>query len=103
MYWRRRKRSQLVDPETLLALVGTDDTSSEAQADSVALRDAFSRLAPKDRQLLAHRFLAGATNAEAAEALGLAPGSGGRLVGRALARLRRALEEPDWTPKNRET
>jgi RNA polymerase sigma-70 factor (ECF subfamily) len=58
-----------------------------------ALRAAFERLAPDERELLELRVVAGLSSAEAAEALGKQPGAVRMAQMRALSRLRTFVEE----------
>jgi RNA polymerase sigma-70 factor, ECF subfamily len=58
-----------------------------------ALRAAFERLAPEERELLELRVVAGLSSAEAAEALGKQPGAVRMAQMRALSRLRTFVEE----------
>jgi RNA polymerase sigma factor (sigma-70 family) len=54
----------------------------------MAVRQAVLALAPRQRAALAARFYAGLTSAEAAEALGCAPGTVRALTSQAIDRLR---------------
>jgi RNA polymerase sigma factor (TIGR02999 family) len=69
----------------------------EPREDLVALDEALDRLAAVNRQaaeLVQLRYFAGLTLPEAAEALGMAPRSAGRLWAYARAWLRREVEGP---------
>ena len=50
--------------------------------------------AARDRQVLAYRYFAGLSEAETAQALGVATGTVKSRTARALARLRAELEQP---------
>jgi RNA polymerase sigma-70 factor (ECF subfamily) len=63
------------------------------EEERVALRAAFHRLAPEERELLELRVVAGLSSAEAAVALGKQPGAVRMAQMRALSRLRTFVEE----------
>ena len=63
------------------------------EEERAALRAAFHRLAPEERELLELRVVAGLSSAEAAEALGKQPGAVRMAQMRALSRLRTFVEE----------
>jgi RNA polymerase sigma-70 factor (ECF subfamily) len=75
------------DPSPLEALVHTHELA--------AVRAAFGRLDPADRELLELRVVAGLPAEEVAAVLGKRPGAVRMAQSRALARLRRLLAEED--------
>lgn len=69
---------------------GPEDDASRAER-AAAVRDALSQLAPRDREMLLMRQ-EGFRYAEIAETVGVAPGSVGTLLARALRRFSAALD-----------
>jgi RNA polymerase sigma factor (sigma-70 family) len=80
-----------IEPADAIELVELVETAEREQA----VREALADLSERDRRLLTELFLAPvpASYAEVASMLGIAGGSVGALRGRALGRLRRALEK----------
>ena len=64
-----------------------------ADEESGQMRAAFARLDSSDREVLELRVVAGLTSEEAAAVLGKRPGAVRMAQNRALARLRKLLEE----------
>jgi RNA polymerase sigma-70 factor (ECF subfamily) len=65
----------------------------EADQEVLRLSAALSRLKPRARQVILHRFISGLSHAETAEALGVSEGHVRVLQHRALKRMRCLLME----------
>lgn len=76
-----------VDANHVAATTGTE------RADVIDLANAFAKLAPADRELLALRYVAGFTSTELARATGLTPAGTRARLQRLLDRLRTELHE----------
>jgi RNA polymerase sigma factor (sigma-70 family) len=91
--WNRRNRIEL----RLASRRGDDGASPEDAAlrdeERTALAAAVSRLPERDRAVIALRFFAGLSEAEAAQALGVPVGTVKSRLSRALDRLRSELGE----------
>lgn len=68
------------------------DTTTEARLEHEQLVVALRRLSPQDREVLGCRFVAGLSEAETADVLGIPVGTVKSRTSRALARLQRELE-----------
>jgi RNA polymerase sigma-70 factor (ECF subfamily) len=88
---RRRKRLAplLGDPADDVAPVGDDDPLQRA-----AVRAALAGLEPRDRELVALKFVAGLSNAEIADVLGTSASNAGTRLHRVVLKLREACHAP---------
>jgi RNA polymerase sigma factor (sigma-70 family) len=68
-------------------------SSPVERAEAIDLANAFSKLAPADRELLALRYVGGLTSTELARAIGLTPAGVRARLQRLLERLRKDLAE----------
>lgn len=84
-----RRRARRVEPRDALPDSPTDPPS----ADRVALFEALERLPEEQRQVIELKFLIGCSNDEVGAALGKTPGAVNAQQWRALAQLRRWLED----------
>jgi RNA polymerase sigma-70 factor (ECF subfamily) len=84
---RRRKRTATLigDPVDLTAAVGDSDPLERA-----AVRAALADLDPRERELVALKFMAGLSNAEIADVLGVSPTNAGTRLHRVVQKLREA-------------
>ena len=84
---RRRKRTVALigDHEDLGAAVGDSDPLQRA-----AVRAALAELEPRERELVALKFLAGLSNAEIADVLGVSASNAGTRLHRVVQKLREA-------------
>jgi RNA polymerase sigma-70 factor (ECF subfamily) len=84
---RRRKRTTALigDPVDLTAAVGDSDPLERA-----AVRAALADLDPRERELVALKFMAGLSNAEIADVLGVSPTNAGTRLHRVVQKLREA-------------
>jgi len=87
---QRRRRVQRRHDEQARRAGGDAEPSSELGADE--LTDALAQLPIRQRAAVVLRFYDGRSEAEIAEALGVAPGTVKSLVSRALAQLREVIE-----------
>lgn len=74
--------------------LGMLDTALDLVEDREALRAMLRRISERDRRILELRFVAGMTQTEIGEAMGLSQMSVSRMLTKTLARLRFALESP---------
>ena len=88
---RRSRNDSRIRPEPWSGDDLTDDLLAREEADAV--RRAFTRLRAKDQELLELRVVAGLSSEDTAATLGKRPGATRMAQVRALARLRRILEE----------
>ncbi len=80
------------DSEGALAhRIGYEDNSLEGIEYIESLKPLIAELAPRDRQILSLRFVAGLTQSEIGEELGISQMHVSRLLSRTLVRLRKAL------------
>jgi RNA polymerase sigma-70 factor (ECF subfamily) len=68
------------------------EAGAEHSERQLALRAALSRLAPRERELIALKFFAGLGNAEIASVLGISESNAGTRLHRAVTKLREALD-----------
>ena len=68
------------------------DAVAERQLEREALIEALGRLSRDDREVLGSRFMAGLSEAETAEVLGVAVGTVKSRTSRALSRLQREFD-----------
>jgi RNA polymerase sigma factor (sigma-70 family) len=68
------------------------EASAEHSERRLALRDALTRLEPRERELIALKFFAGLGNAEIASVLGVSESNAGTRLHRAVTKLREALD-----------
>jgi RNA polymerase sigma-B factor len=88
---------------TLGEKLGRVDTALDLVEDREALRVVLRRISERDRRILVLRFVAGMTQAEIGEAVGLSQMSVSRMLTKTLARLRFKLESPPLAPTPRAT
>jgi RNA polymerase sigma factor (sigma-70 family) len=87
---RRRGRTEPVaDPEE--RHVGSGDTTADVAVRRAALAAALGRLSRDERELVALRFEAGLSGAEAGAVLGISESNVGTRLSRAMAKLREAM------------
>jgi len=88
---RRRKRTAplIGDPADIAAAVREDDPIQRA-----AVREALAGLEPRDRELVALKFIAGLSNAEIADVLGVSASNAGTRLHRVVLKLREACHAP---------
>lgn len=84
---RRRINRQRRENRTAPPLTTTDSY----QSDQSSLWDSVAKLSPRQREALVLRYVHGATQAEAAEALGVAPGTAAATLHQARSRLHEEL------------
>src|SRR4051812_21964184 len=84
---RRRKRSVALigDPVDVTAAVGDNDPLERA-----AVRTALAGLEPRERELVALKFIAGLSNAEIADVIGVSASNAGTRLHRVVQKLREA-------------
>ena len=89
---RRRKRTAALtaDPADLDAATPEEDADTALRR--AAVRVALTRLAPRERELVALKFHAGLANAEIAAVLGVSVTNAGTQLHRAMTKLREAVE-----------
>ena len=68
------------------------DEAAELAAERDAVRRALSRLAARDRELIALKYHADLSNAEIADVLGVSASNAGTLLHRAMTKLREAVD-----------
>jgi RNA polymerase sigma factor (sigma-70 family) len=88
---RRLRLVERIAVQANLPVRSVDELVIEADEGSRVV-SALQGLEPLDREILALRFLAGLTEKESAEALGIAPGTVKSRTSRALGRMRTQLE-----------
>jgi RNA polymerase sigma-70 factor (ECF subfamily) len=88
---RRKRHASLAAEPADLAAVPHDD-AAEAALRRAAVRDALTRLAPRERELVALKFHAGLDNSEIAAVLGVSASNAGTQLHRAMTKLREAVE-----------
>jgi RNA polymerase sigma-70 factor (ECF subfamily) len=88
---RRRKRAHTAEIPAPLAEPGPDE-AAELAAERDAVRRALSRLAARDRELIALKYHADLSNAEIADVLGVSASNAGTLLHRAMTKLREAVD-----------
>jgi RNA polymerase sigma factor (sigma-70 family) len=88
---RRLRLVERIAVQANLPVRSVDELVIEADEGSRVVA-ALQELEPLDREMLALRFLAGLTEKESAEALGIAPGTVKSRTSRALGRMRTQLE-----------
>ena len=87
---RRRRRGRVLELSVAMdATVTTPDPAS--RAGDIDLRNALARLKPKDRELIALRYVAGFDSTELARAMGMSPSGTRARLARLLGRLRSEL------------
>ncbi len=89
-----RVRFELLEPDGQ----GAARDAVTAAEDRVALGRAARVLDERERYLIAMHYLGDRTQAQLAEGLGISPAHACRLLGRALAKLRAELGEPEPVP-----
>ena len=84
---RRRKRSTALigEPTDVTTVVGESDPLQRA-----AVRAALAELEPRDRELVALKFIAGLSNAEIADIIGVSASNAGTKLHRVVQKLREA-------------
>ena len=84
---RRRKRSTALigDPADMSAVVGERDPLQRA-----AVRAAIAELEPRERELVALKFIAGLSNAEIGDVIGVSATNAGTKLHRVVQKLREA-------------
>lgn len=90
----RVRRIRRDDRHSLLSTRSVDDVGDavERRLEHEALADALSRLSSRDREVLGCRFVAGLSESETADVLGVAPGTVKSRTSRALGRLHHAFD-----------
>jgi RNA polymerase sigma factor (sigma-70 family) len=88
---RRRKRAASADIPAPPPAPGPDELAEQA-AQLEAVRRALSRLAARDRELIALRYHAELSTAELAAVLGVSQTNAGTLLHRAMTKLRESLD-----------
>ena len=71
--------------------LGTDEQSDEGWVESMALREALSKLSERERGILARRFYKGKTQMEIAEEIGISQAQVSRLEKAAIAKMRKYM------------
>jgi RNA polymerase sigma-70 factor (ECF subfamily) len=89
---RSTGRRERIVPPTELPVADVDERLL-AEEEAAALRRAFARLDPKDREILELRVMAGLSSEDVAAAVGKRPGAVRMAQARALERLRAHLKE----------
>src|SRR5829696_9091473 len=89
---RRGKRLATLVSEPVDPAAGPDEAAERA-LERAAVRDALAGLPPRDREIVALKFHAGLDNAEIAVVLGVSVSNAGTQLHRAMAKLRRALDD----------
>ncbi|HEY7628978.1 MAG TPA: sigma-70 family RNA polymerase sigma factor [Ilumatobacteraceae bacterium] len=89
---RRRQREQRFGSWAVSPPIDPEATMLDDEA-ARSLAAALGRLAARHRQVLAYRYFAGLSEAETAQAMGVAPGTVKSRTARALGQLRGVLEE----------
>src|SRR5918992_968704 len=89
---RRGKRIATLVAEPVDA-AATPDEEAERALERAAVREALSGLPPRDREVIALKFLAGLDNAELAAVLGTSVSNAGTQLHRAMTKLRRAVDD----------
>lgn len=89
---RRRRGAALVADPADVPLAAADDGADPVRR--AAVRAALAGLAPRDRELVALKFVAGLDNAEIGAVLGISASNAGTRLHRALHRLREACHAP---------
>lgn len=84
---RRRQAPLLAEPS------GDDPADGEDPLRRAAVRAALAQLDPRDRELVALKFLAGLSNAEIGDVLGLSTANAGTRLHRVVTKLREACHE----------
>ncbi|MCU1400068.1 MAG: putative polymerase subfamily sigma factor [Acidimicrobiales bacterium] len=95
--WRRDARAEHHARLRVDDAIGADSAALDA-VDAEALLHAVERLPDKDRSVIACRFFAGMSEAETANALGVASGTVKSRTSRALARLRAGMPREEALP-----
>ena len=90
---RRRLRDQRYG-SWVVAAVPDPETSALHADEARGLSLALGRVGARDREVLAYRYFAGLSEAETAAAVGIAIGTVKSRTARALARLRKEMEQP---------
>ena len=88
---RRRKRAAPLTAEPGDAMAAVHETEPEQRA---AVRAALARLEPRERELVALKFLAGLSNSEIAAVLGTTESNAGTRIHRVVVKLREACHAP---------
>lgn len=88
---RRRRGAALAADPADLPLAADDEADPARRA---AVRAALAGLAPRERELVALKFVAGLDNAEIGAVLGISASNAGTRLHRALHRLREACHAP---------
>jgi RNA polymerase sigma-70 factor (ECF subfamily) len=89
---RRRRQAPIATDPADEAQPGPED-SAEAGIRRGAVRAAFERLGPGDRELVSMKFFAGLSNAEIAAVLGVSESNAGTRLHRTITKLREACDE----------
>ena len=89
---RRGKRVATLVAEPVDAAAATDEAAERALERAV-VRNALATLPPRDREIVALKFLAGLDNAEIAAVLGVSASNAGTQLHRAMTKLRRAVDD----------
>ena len=92
--WRRDRRHRREASTTLTVAAGVEDRALDALA-ADQLLGALRRMPDDDRRVLGCRYLAGMSEAETAEVLGVAVGTVKSRTARSLQRLRGELEREE--------
>ena len=85
----QRRRINRVDREKRAAPPAT--TTDAYQSDRSSVWDSVAKLSPRQREALVLRYVHGATQAETAESLGIAPGTAAATLNQARSRLHEEL------------
>ena len=88
---RRRKRAAPLVAEPGAVAAAFDEPEPERRA---AVRAALAGLEPRERELVALKFIAGLSNGEIAEVLGTTESNAGTRLHRVVAKLREACHAP---------
>lgn len=94
---RRRRRDDRHAGLQIRVTSGADEPALE-RIDHAELASALGELRPDDRAVLGCRFVAGLSESETAEVLGLPTGTVKSRTSRALGRLRAELQQPEGDP-----
>src|SRR5262245_45179857 len=88
---RRRRRREVIEPEVAISAGTPEDP--DARTTDLDLANALARLDPRDRALLALRYVAGFDATELSRATGLSPSGTRARLARLLERLRMELRD----------
>jgi RNA polymerase sigma factor (sigma-70 family) len=93
-YWRRRARQEHVEGKSINDLVSHPEVANFEQVErKILVRFLLERLRPRQREVLRLHYFEGLTAPEIANKLDTTPAYAGKLIGKALARVRALYRE----------